>query len=416
MTEPIHIAHFADTHLGYSALTRVCPDSGRNQRAVDIEQAFAAVIDRIIAAGDYDLVIHAGDVFHHSRPPMQTLIFFVRQLRRLEAAGIPVVVIGGNHDTPRLRHAGSVLDLCQIACTNVQFITGYEWERPPMLEIKGQKVAITAVPHGAFTNEQSPDALPTDRADVNILVAHGSYNIDLATQLRGGADDIKDDLLTGYHYIALGHWHIEGRKADRTYYSGSTERIGLADFDATPGFNRVTLHGDDPPTVEHIEIPARAMLKLPRVQGSELSPDAIVAEVVRNLEMQQRKSPDTYGETLLIADVYDAPAGTEREIVRALRGTDIVKASWAFVPRIHTVRVLGSHMEEAGAVGMLLDEFDAFVGRRQTEGAYDPLFAASFAETGHRLLEDALKRAEQAPLEVIAPPAAIAATAAGGNG
>src|SRR5437763_10373720 len=147
---PIRIAHLADSHLGYSALTRLCAESGRNQRTVDVEHAFEAAIDQIIAAGDIDLVLHAGDVFHHSRPPMQTLIFFVKQLRRLEAAGIPTIVIGGNHDTPRLRNAGSVLDLCAVACRNVYFATGYDWERFS-LDIRDRRVTVTAVPHGAFT-------------------------------------------------------------------------------------------------------------------------------------------------------------------------------------------------------------------------------------------------------------------------
>ncbi len=46
--QPLRIAHLADTHLGYSALTKLNPMSGHNQRAVDIERAFAAAIDDIL--------------------------------------------------------------------------------------------------------------------------------------------------------------------------------------------------------------------------------------------------------------------------------------------------------------------------------------------------------------------------------
>ena len=45
---------------------------GRNQRAVDIERAYAAAIDDILTR-DVDLVIHAGDVFHHTRPSWQAM-------------------------------------------------------------------------------------------------------------------------------------------------------------------------------------------------------------------------------------------------------------------------------------------------------------------------------------------------------
>ncbi|MBA3516681.1 MAG: metallophosphoesterase, partial [Rhizobiales bacterium] len=93
---PLRLAHLADTHLGYHALHRVDPETGRNQRAVDVERAFAAAIDQILE-GEVDLVIHAGDVFHHTRPSWSALQCFVRQMRRIEDAGIPCLVIGGNH-------------------------------------------------------------------------------------------------------------------------------------------------------------------------------------------------------------------------------------------------------------------------------------------------------------------------------
>ena len=104
---PIRIAHLADTHLGYRAFYRADPITGRNQRAIDIERAFEAAIDDILTR-DVDLVIHAGDVFHHTRPSWQAMRCFVLETRRLEAAGMPAVVIAGNHDTPRLRTTGSV--------------------------------------------------------------------------------------------------------------------------------------------------------------------------------------------------------------------------------------------------------------------------------------------------------------------
>lgn len=414
----LRIAHLADTHLGYSALTRVCPDSGRNQRAVDIEASFATVIDDILARGDIDLVIHAGDVFHHSRPPMQTLIFFVRQMRRLEAAGIPVVVIGGNHDTPRLRHAGSVLDLCAIACNTVHFATGYEWERF-RFDIHGETVAVTAVPHGAFTNEQPPDALPAADAERNLLVAHGSYNLEVNNVLRGGADDIGESLMDArYDYVALGHWHLHGPKGGRIYYSGSTERIGLGDLKAEPGYLRVALNGADTPEVAHVPVPSRTILALPWMDGEGLSADAIAAEIVQHLELEQRRDGDRFARAMVLAAVDKAPLGTDREVVRQLRGQEITKACWAFIPNIRTVRTGVEQNEEAGAIGQLLDEFAAFVEGRRVEGAYDPLFAASFHETGRTLLEEALRREDEQPTLALPPeqPAAPAPALVGGGG
>ena len=108
-TRTLRVGHLADTHLGYRALGRADPETGRNQRAVDVERAFEAAVDKLLAR-EVDLVVHAGDVFHHTRPSWSALRCFVLVMRRVEAAGIPCVVIGGNHDTPRLRTTGAVQD------------------------------------------------------------------------------------------------------------------------------------------------------------------------------------------------------------------------------------------------------------------------------------------------------------------
>ena len=406
---PLRIAHLADTHLGYSALTRLCPNTGRNQRAVDIERAFAAAVDHIIASGDIDLVLHAGDVFHHSRPPMQTLIFFVQQMRRLEAAGIPTIVIGGNHDTPRLRNAGSVLDLCAVACRNVQFATGYDWERFPLI-INDRKVVVTAVPHGAFTNEQPPNAILTENEAVNLLIAHGSFDLAVQHDRRGGADEIEDALLDPrYDYIALGHWHIHERKRTNTFYSGSTERIGLSDLLAKPGYVRVAVGGADGLAIEHVPLPARDHLTLPIVKGEELSAEAIVAQVVRHLE---REPPARRAEAMVLCGVRDTALGVDREVVRMLRGLDIVKECWAFVPDVRAIRAPGALIEESSPIGQLLDEFTEFVATRAASGVYEPAFAASFRETGRALLEEALRSDEEAHPVAVAPEPVAAGGAA----
>src|SRR5690349_10577783 len=114
MTDSIRIAHISDTHLGYRALHKLDPTTGRNQRTVDFEHAFERAIDDILRRR-VDGVIHGGDVFHHTRPTWQALRHFIQQMRRLEDAGIPVLVIGGNHDTPRIRTGGSAYSVLELA-------------------------------------------------------------------------------------------------------------------------------------------------------------------------------------------------------------------------------------------------------------------------------------------------------------
>lgn len=390
----IRIAHIGDSHLGYSALTRLCPDSGRNQRTVDVERAFATAIDEIIADGSIDLVLHAGDVFHHSRPPMPSLIFFLKQLRRLDLAGIPLVVIGGNHDTPRLRHAGSVFDVCALVSHSASFACGYDWERFRLM-IHGQPVAITAIPHGAYTNDLPPDAVPTDGDETNILVTHGVYNIEML-QRRGGADEISEAVMDKrYAYIALGHWHTHEQKAENAYYSGSTERIGLSDLGVTPGYAIVTLNGSDRAAVEHRRLPARAIEQLPTLDAASLTADEVVQQSLRRLD---RLTDAERAHSMVLLRVMNAALGVARDVERMLRAQESVQSCWAFIPDIRSLRAPGSHIEEASAIGQLVDEFAGFVEGRRAEKVYTDAFAGEFRETGSTLLREALQtQHENAP-------------------
>ena len=101
-------------------------------------------------------MLHAGDVFHHTRPSWSTLTHFVRQMRRLEWARIPVVVIAGNHDTPRLRTTGSVFGLLAMALPDIRFMTGYDTEEQSFEELG---VMVHGVPHGALINPDPPALL-----------------------------------------------------------------------------------------------------------------------------------------------------------------------------------------------------------------------------------------------------------------
>jgi DNA repair protein SbcD/Mre11 len=105
------IAHLADLHLGYRAYHRLGP-GGTNARERDVARAFGAALDAVSAL-EVDLVVVAGDVFHTVRPSNAAIADAFRQFARLRAAlpGTPVVVIAGNHDSPRAIETGSILRL-----------------------------------------------------------------------------------------------------------------------------------------------------------------------------------------------------------------------------------------------------------------------------------------------------------------
>ncbi|MGQ0535688.1 MAG: metallophosphoesterase family protein, partial [Methanobacteriota archaeon] len=106
------ILHLADTHVGYAAYARLDAD-GLNQREQDVFRSFRAAVDVALSMRP-DAVVHAGDLFDAVRPTNRALSFVVEEVQRLSRAGIPFVVIAGNHDTPRLRETGSPLRLLEF--------------------------------------------------------------------------------------------------------------------------------------------------------------------------------------------------------------------------------------------------------------------------------------------------------------
>src|SRR5215217_2984376 len=107
----MRIVHFADTHLGHRYLTKV-DDEGHNFREQDVYKAFARAVERILQLRP-NAVVHAGDLFDSFHPSTQALTVALDGFARLHEAGIPSVVVSGNHSTPRYhatQHVFSLLD------------------------------------------------------------------------------------------------------------------------------------------------------------------------------------------------------------------------------------------------------------------------------------------------------------------
>ena len=86
----MRLLHTSDWHLGHVF-------HGHSR-----EEDFDAVLAEIVAIAQEskpDLIVHSGDLFHSSRPPVRDLFRAMRTLREL-AAIAPTVVVAGNHDSP----------------------------------------------------------------------------------------------------------------------------------------------------------------------------------------------------------------------------------------------------------------------------------------------------------------------------
>ena len=386
---PLRIAHLADTHLGYSAYGKADPESGRNQRAVDIESSFAAAITDILTR-EVDLVVHAGDAFHHTRPSWSTLTHFVRQMRRLEQAGIQAVVIAGNHDTPRLRTTGSVFGLLALALPAVRFISGYEAEEEPFQELE---LLVHGIPNGALINPDPPAVLhhPTWR---NVAVTHGvAPGVEFRAGREAGEVLLRGNVLDArFDYVALGHIHLRQSAGINAYYSGSTERTSWGDEPAQPGYALVTLgERGGVPQVEYVDVPARPMETLSPIDGADRTARDL-AEMILS-RAGARGMPDA----MVRVELKNTPRPLFRETEAIVR-REIGENAWHI-----RLTAPGDLLDPLGrdAISGLADlhplaMFDDFVQRQTLAGVYDDEFADRFRTRGRAALEGAIRRSQEA--------------------
>ena len=217
----MRIAHLADMHLGFRQFQRLDP-SGVNQREADVAAAFRRAVDAVIAQRP-DAVVLAGDLFHSVRPTNRAIIEAFTGLRRLREAlpAAPVVVIAGNHDTPRSVEAGSILKL--MGTLGVDVVD----EATRRLDYPALGLSLLAVPHAVLLGARgSAEWRRDDRFRHNVLVLHpevpGLFP-EGVTDYGGARVELAELTAGGFDYVALGHYHIVHEVAPRIWYSGSLE-------------------------------------------------------------------------------------------------------------------------------------------------------------------------------------------------
>jgi DNA repair protein SbcD/Mre11 len=316
----VRLAHLADPHLGVRQYHRQTP-SGINQREADVARAFRLSVDGVIAARP-DAVVVAGDLFHSVRPTNAAIVFAFKQFQRLREAlpDAPIVLVAGNHDTPRSAETGSILRLFEELGLDVAVDEARRLEYPAL------DLAVLAVPHHALVGQERPQLRPEGGARRQVMVLHGEIEGVLPTQRHtveyGGAlVGLRDLAVEEWSYIALGHYHVQHEVAPHTWYSGSLEYVGtniwgeLTD-EAEQGIRgKGWLLADiDRGTVAREPVPAsRPIIDLEPIRG-----DGLGAEAVDKLIQERLHAvPGGVADRIVRLRVYDVPRHVARELDHA---------------------------------------------------------------------------------------------------
>jgi DNA repair protein SbcD/Mre11 len=320
----VKLAHIADPHLGIRQYHRQTA-GGINQREADVAQAFRAAIDGVIRAVP-DIVVIAGDLFHSVRPTNAAIVFAFRQLQRLRDAmpKAPIVLIAGNHDTPRSVETGSILRLFEEVGVEVATTEARRLVYPDL------DLSIFAVPRQALLAPERPVLRPEGPERHQLLVVHleveGEYSIHRGAGDFGGAVVDRRELnLEDWTYVALGHYHTQHQVARNAWYAGALDYIGPNIWGERADESEHGDHGKgwllvdlDSGKVERRRVPAaREVLDLEPVRAETKSATAIDAEVAFRLAT----IPGGLSDKIVRLRIYDIPRHVARELNHAaIRG------------------------------------------------------------------------------------------------
>jgi len=241
---PVRILLLADTHLGFDLplKPRVC----RRRRGPELLANYHRALEPALA-GEVDLVVHAGDVFHRARIPHTLVVQAFEPLRRIADGGIPVVVVPGNHERSCIPHARFALH---------RGIHVFDRPRTFRVAVGGLRVALLGFPYERrdvrlrFAGLVEATGWRASKEDLALLCVHHCFEgATVGPQgytFRNAPDVIRcGDIPREVAAVLTGHVHrhqvltrdLAGRALPApVLYPGSTDRTAFAEMGEAKGY------------------------------------------------------------------------------------------------------------------------------------------------------------------------------------
>jgi exonuclease SbcD len=267
----IKLLHLADLHIGMENHGRIDPASGLHTRLLDYLARLDEAIDAGLDAGA-DVVLIAGDVYKSRTPNPTHQREFAKRVKRIRQAGLPVVILTGNHDiapTAGRAHSIEIFDTLMV-----EGVTIADRARLHQIETRAGPLQLIALPwvtrHALLTREElrlasflEVEAMLLRRVDnflrktveqldpdlPAVLAAHGTIDgatVGVERQIMLGRDLVLPRgmvSLPGLDYVAMGHIHKHQVLGEHPpiVYPGSIERIDFGEEHEDKGFVLVEL-------------------------------------------------------------------------------------------------------------------------------------------------------------------------------
>ena len=385
MPDKIRLLHFADLHVGMENYGHVDSATGINSRVIDFLRRFDEVIEYGLSR-EVDVVLFAGDAFKTRDPNPTYQREFARRVKRIVDAGVPLVMLVGNHDLPAMEKKASSLDIYRTLAVP-KVIVGWE-EALHRVETKRGVLQIATAPypmrHRLMAQEEHKDKSveDLDRALQDIVgdniralaeqldpalpaVLTGHFTVSGATYGSERSVMIGRDVAvlrsvladSRWDYVALGHIHKHQNLQPQNdtpaiVYSGSLERIDFGEEREAKGFGWVEVEKGHT-TWQFVEVNAR-VFKTIVVDVREADDVTLAAQA----ELAYHDVKDAIVRVIVRMRPEQEASLRERDLRAMLKSADHVAAITKDVERVERAR-LGGHSPEGLTPLELLERYFA---------------------------------------------------------
>lgn len=332
----IRFIHTADIHFGMENYGRIDAKTGIHTRLLDFYNALNYCIDYAINQ-EVDFFLFSGDAYKTAYPSPTQQQLLCKCFLRLFKAGIPVIIVVGNHDNPLSFGKAHALELFgQIPVDGFHVVS-----KPTSFELKTKSGPVNIV--GIPWPSRTTIALNTDHVNSSashlsdyiskgvtaiiedfaqkldssvpaILAAHLtiSSGIFSGSEKRAiyGSDPIflpSQLAISPFDYVALGHLHRHQNLSSGNIplvYAGSIERIDFGERKEEKGFCDVIIHDKNKTSYDFIKVPIRPFIQVDtHLDTSESQTDHILSDLKKhNLE------------DAILKIIYHVPAGKKDRV------------------------------------------------------------------------------------------------------
>jgi len=265
----IKLLHFADAHIDMTNFGAHDPETGLPARVMDFLRSLDTIVKTAIDE-QVDLVIFAGDAYKDRAPAPTFQREWGRRVMRLSKAGIPTILVTGNHDiSPSQRKAHAMQEFDTLAPEHITVANSLKLLTPK--DLGGLPIQVMAIPWitragimSVVTSGESGEEDPlriiedtvsewisttlreTDPDLPIILTAHASVagaKLGNEQEIKIGRDVILSQGLVRnpqFDYVALGHIHrfqdLNEGNHPPVVYPGSIERVDFGEVNEDKGF------------------------------------------------------------------------------------------------------------------------------------------------------------------------------------